>query len=51
VIRHWKTPGSIVHRTKIRFILALIFASLALLGWFFYAYLIFYLTPRHGRSR
>jgi hypothetical protein len=49
VIRHWKTPGSIVHRTKIRFILALIFASLTLLGWFFYAYLIFYLTPRHRR--
>ncbi len=32
-IRHWKSPTSIVRRTKIRFILAIVFSSLQILAW------------------
>jgi hypothetical protein len=32
-IRYWNAPRSIVHRTKIRFVLAILFASLQILGW------------------
>lgn len=32
-IRHWKTPTSIIHRTRIRFVFALIIASLQIIGW------------------
>ena len=33
VVRHWKTPSSIIRRTKIRFVLALILAGLQITGW------------------
>jgi hypothetical protein len=32
-IRHWNSPRSIVHRTKIRFVLAIILGVLELIGW------------------
>src|SRR5882672_284959 len=32
-IRYWNAPRSIVHRTKSRLVLAVIFAALELLGW------------------
>jgi hypothetical protein len=32
-IRHWKSPTSLVRRTKIRFILAMVLASLQILAW------------------
>jgi hypothetical protein len=32
-IRHWNSPRSIVHRTKIRFVLAIGMAALQLVGW------------------
>ena len=32
-IRHWNTPTSIIHRTKIRFILAIVLASLEIVWW------------------
>jgi hypothetical protein len=32
-IRHWNSPGSIIRRTKIRFILAMVFSGLQILGW------------------
>lgn len=37
-IRHWNTPLSIVHRSKIRYVLAMIIATLEIVGWavFFY---------------
>ncbi|MBT8357824.1 MAG: hypothetical protein HKO79_14810 [Desulfobacterales bacterium] len=35
-IRHWKSPGSIVRKTKIRFIVAFIIASLQIAGWTFF---------------
>ena len=39
--RHWKSPGSIVGKTKIRFIAAFFIASLQIAGWtFFFASLI-----------
>ena len=34
-IRHWNSPTSIIPRTKIRFILAFIIASLQIVGWIF----------------
>jgi hypothetical protein len=43
-IRYWKAPGSIVRRTKIRFIVAIFIALLEIAGW---ATLIIYLTTRH----
>lgn len=40
-IRYWKSPGSIVRKTKIRFIAAFVIASLQIVGWtFFFASLI-----------
>lgn len=32
-IRYWKTPGSVIPRSRVRYILAIVFASLQLLGW------------------
>ncbi|MBT8368446.1 MAG: hypothetical protein KJP23_27455 [Deltaproteobacteria bacterium] len=32
-VRHWKSPSSIIPRTKIRFILAFIIAGLQIAGW------------------
>src|SRR5439155_22293452 len=32
-IRYWRAPGSVVHRTKIRFILALFLALAQIVGW------------------
>jgi hypothetical protein len=46
--RHWNSPGSIVHHTKIRFVLAIILSVLELVGW---AVLIYFLSKRsrsHG---
>ena len=38
-IRYWKAPGSIIPRRKWRFILAILIASMQILGWIavFYA--------------
>ena len=49
VIRHWNTPSSIVRRTKIRFILAAVFASLTLIAWFAYVFFVSYFNSRHRR--
>ena len=35
-IRHWKSPGSMVRKTKIRFIAAFFIASLQIAGWTFF---------------
>ena len=32
-VRHWKSPSSIIPRTKIRFVLAFIIAGLQIAGW------------------
>ena len=32
-VRHWKSPSSIIPRTKIRFVLAFIIASVQITGW------------------
>jgi hypothetical protein len=32
-IRYWNAPRSIVHRTKIRLVVAIVFASIQILGW------------------
>ena len=33
IVRHWNTPGSIISRTKVRFILAFILAGLQITAW------------------
>lgn len=32
-LRHWKSPSSIIPRTKVRFILAIFFSALQITGW------------------
>jgi hypothetical protein len=34
-IRHWKTPLSIIPRTKIRFIIAMVLSGIQITGWVF----------------
>jgi hypothetical protein len=36
VIRYWKAPGSIIPRSKIRFVLAFLIAGLQIVGWLFF---------------
>ena len=40
-IWHWKTPSSIIPRTKVRFVIAIILASLQIVGWIVAFYFIF----------
>jgi hypothetical protein len=35
VIRYWKAPGSIIPRSKIRFVLAFLISGLQIVGWIF----------------
>lgn len=44
-IRYWKAPGSILRRTRIRFVIAVVFALLQVSGW---AILFIFLATRHG---
>jgi hypothetical protein len=39
--RHWKSPSSILPRTKIRFIFAILIAVLELAGWGFLFFILF----------
>lgn len=47
-IRHWNTPLSIVHRSRIRFVVALIIATLEIVGWVFFFYLMVNGRRVHG---
>ena len=47
-IRFWNAPRSIVHRTKIRFVFAIVIASLELVGWAVGIYLIATHWNRHA---
>ncbi len=40
-IRHWNTPTSLIPRTKIRFVLAIIIAGLQITGWIIGLYFVF----------
>ena len=40
-IRYWKAPTSIVRRTKFRLVLAILFASLQIIGWSIGLYYLF----------
>jgi hypothetical protein len=44
-IRYWNAPRSIIHRTKLRYVLAILFATLQIVGW---GAGIVYLTTRNG---
>jgi hypothetical protein len=39
--RYWNAPSSIIPRTKIRFVLAILFASVQILGWMVGIYFLF----------
>ncbi|HTZ18363.1 MAG TPA: hypothetical protein VMB78_07975 [Dissulfurispiraceae bacterium] len=40
-LRHWKSPTSIIHRTKVRFVVAIFISLLQLAGWgLFISYLV-----------
>ena len=43
-VRHWNSPSSIIPRTKIRFVMAFIIASLQIAGWIFVFFNIFLLS-------
>ncbi|MDB6112007.1 MAG: hypothetical protein JWR69_3757, partial [Pedosphaera sp.] len=45
-IRHWNTPTSIIHRTKIRYVIALTIATLQIIGWVAMIYFIFHFKPQ-----
>jgi hypothetical protein len=44
-IRYWNAPRSLIHRTKVRFIFAILFSSLQIVGWGIGIYL---LVANHG---
>jgi hypothetical protein len=41
VIRYWKAPGSIIKRTKMRFILAFLIAGVQIVAWPLIGYSLF----------
>jgi len=43
-VRHWNSPSSIIPRTKIRFVMAFIIASLQIAGWIFVFFNLFLLS-------
>lgn len=45
IIRYWKAPLSIVHRTKIRFIIASILAALEIFGCVVFIYFLMHYRP------
>ena len=48
-IRNWNAPRSIVHNTRFRYILAITFASLEIIGWIaLFAYLYSLFSNRRG---
>jgi len=47
-IRYWNAPLSIVHRTKIRLILAILLATAQIIGWGVGAYFIYSGFKSHG---
>jgi hypothetical protein len=48
VIRHWKTPLSIVRRTRVRFVIAAVVALLQIVGWV--AIIFFLIVAFSGRT-
>ena|SRR5208282_87529 len=47
-IRYWNAPLSIVHRTKVRLVLAILLATLQIVGWGIGAYFLFTRIKPHG---
>lgn len=48
VIRYWNAPLSIVHRTKLRLVLAALLATAQIVGWGIGAYFLFTRVKFHG---
>ena len=47
-IRYWNAPLSIVHRTKLRLVLAALLATAQIVGWGIGAYFLFTRVKFHG---
>jgi hypothetical protein len=47
-LRYWNAPRSIVHRTKVRLVLAIVLATLQILGWGIGAYFLASGMRSHG---
>ena len=47
-IRYWKAPLSIVTRTRVRFVLAIVFALCQIAAWGFIAYALTLMRPTDG---
>jgi hypothetical protein len=41
-IRHWNSPGSLLGVSKNRYVIAIILATLELIGWFFFAAILIF---------
>jgi hypothetical protein len=48
VVRHWRSPLSVVPRTRVRYVLAALFAVAQIAGWLFLFYTIW---ASYGRVR
>ena len=46
-IRYWNAPRSIVHRTRIRYVIAMVLATLQIAGWILLIYFITTARSRH----
>jgi hypothetical protein len=46
-IRYWNAPRSIVHRTRIRYVFAILFATLQIVGWGIGIYFLMTAASRH----
>jgi uncharacterized membrane protein YozB (DUF420 family) len=46
-LRHWNAPRSLVHRSRARLVLAVIFSSLQIVGWGVYIYYMIN-APKHN---
>jgi hypothetical protein len=47
-IRYWNAPRSIVHRTRVRLVFAIIISSLQIIGWILVIYFIVQAAGRRG---
>jgi len=47
-IRYWNAPRSIIHRTKIRYVIAIVLAALQIIGWGVGGYLLISEITRNG---
>jgi hypothetical protein len=47
-IRYWNAPRSIIHRTKVRYVIAIVLATLQIVGWGIGGYFLISALTRNG---